>query len=364
MTTIDTIDSLDTLPLSQKMEIWQKLFASVMTDKDNLDGPTRLRLSQTGQCQRRLHYIHSRETPSDPTNLTRRHKLAMGHALEVLAILAFKSYGWETRHTCVDDGGQITLEMQIPGLDDPVQGHPDGICRHENFTENAWIPLECKSTSEFRAAMFEELGIAKVEPSYIMQIAMYGRLMFERGIVDHADRGVFAFISREGGTSAAPRAHKVEPQPQRPGRPAPGPRLPPHRRGPAPRPALRRPKRGTLLLLPLQENMLVRPPPRRAPAHSPGRRHPLDHDQETFEAAAQWLQAKQALDQAKIVLESKLIANANAPISAAGVKAEYFRPSDARSYDMHELGGYLTGEILRRHQNANADKRVFWVHPL
>ena len=198
MTTIDTIDSLDTLPLSQKMEIWQKLFASVMTDKDNLDGPTRLRLSQTGQCQRRLHYIHSRETPSDPTNLTRRHKLAMGHALEVLAILAFKSYGWETRHTCVDDGGQITLEMQIPGLDDPVQGHPDGICRHENFTENAWIPLECKSTSEFRAAMFEELGIAKVEPSYIMQIAMYGRLMFERGIVDHADRGVFAFISREG----------------------------------------------------------------------------------------------------------------------------------------------------------------------
>ena len=34
-----TIDSLDTLPLSQKMEIWQKLFASVMTDKDNPDGP-------------------------------------------------------------------------------------------------------------------------------------------------------------------------------------------------------------------------------------------------------------------------------------------------------------------------------------
>ena len=66
----------------------------------------------------------------------------MGHVLEVLAILAFKSYGWETRHTCVDDGGQITLEMQIPCLDDPVQGHPDGICRHENFTENAWIPLE------------------------------------------------------------------------------------------------------------------------------------------------------------------------------------------------------------------------------
>ena len=110
--------------------------------------------------------------------------------------------------------------------------------------------------------------------------------------------------------------------------------------------------------------MLVRPPPRRAPAHSSGRRHPLDHDQETFEAAAQWLQAKQALDQAKIVLESKLIANANAPISAAGVKAEYFRPSDARGYDMHELGRYLTGEILRRHQNANADKRVLWVHPL
>ena len=89
---------------------------------------------------------------------------------------------------------------------------------------------------------------------------------------------------------------------------------------------------------------------------------PPDHDQETFEAAAQCLQAKQALDQAKIVLESKLIANA--PISAADVKAEYFRPSDARGYDMHEFGRYLTGEILRRHQNANADKRVFWVHPL
>ena len=345
------------------MEIWQKLFASVMTDKDNLDGPARLRLSQTGQCQRRLHYINSRETPSDPTNLTRRHKLAMGHALEVLAILAFKSYGWETRHTCVDDGGQITLEMQIPGLDDPVQGHPDGICRHENFTENAWIPLECNSTSEFRAAMFEELGIAKVEPSYIMQIAMYGRLMFERGIVDHADRGVFAFISREGrllpperikwnpnlsdrGVLRLAHALHTNNEDQPPDRPYDDPNEEPCSYCP-----FRKICWSDLLLDELQP--ILR-----------GAAIPLDHDQETFEAAAQWLQAKQALDQAKVVLESKLIANANAPISAAGVNAEYFRPSDARGYDMHEIGRYLTGEILRRHQNAYADKRVFWVHPL
>ena len=56
--------------------------------------------------------------------------------------------------------------------------------------------------------------------------------------------------------------------------PAPGPRRTHQQRGPAPRPALRRPKQGPLLLLPLPEDMLVRPPPRRAPTPSPGRRHP------------------------------------------------------------------------------------------
>ena len=358
-----TLDALDELSLPQKMELWQKLFAQTIINKEALDGPARLRLSQTGQCQRKLHYIHSRETPTEPTTLTRLNKLAMGHALEVLAILAFKSYGWETQHTCIEEGGQITLEIQVPGLEDPVTGHPDGICRHEIYTESEWIPFECKSTSEFRANLFEELGIAKVEPSYIMQIAMYGRLMFERGIVDHAGCDVFAFISREGRLLPPERikwnpnlsdrgvlrlAHAVHTtnEGQPPDRPYDDPNEEPCSYCP-----FRKICWSDRLLDELQP--IVR-----------GAATPLDHDQETFEAAAQWLQAKQALDQAKAVLESKLIANANAPISAAGVKAEYFRPSDARSYDMHELGGYLTGEILRRHQNANADKRVFWVHPL
>ena len=211
MTTIDTIDSLDTLPLSQKMEIWQKLFASVMTDKDNLDGPARLRLSQTGQCQRRLHYIHSRETPSDPTNLTRRHKLAMGHALEVLAILAFKSYGWETRHTCVDDGGQITLEMQIPGLDDPVQGPPR---RH--------LPPR-------------ELHRERMDPPGVQEHIRVPR-RHVRGARHHKGRTLLHNAdSHVRPTHVRMRHHR----PRRPGRPAPGPRRPHHQRGPAPRPALR-----------------------------------------------------------------------------------------------------------------------------
>ena len=358
-----TLSSLEDLPLSQKMELWQKLFAQTIINKDTLDGPARLRLSQTGQCQRKLHYIHSKETPTEATTPTRQHKLAMGHALEVLAILAFKSYGWETMHTCIDEGGQITLEMPIPGLDDPVLGHPDGICRHEIYTQNQWIPLECKSTSEFRANLFEQNGIAKVEPSYVMQIAMYGRLLYDLGHVAHPDRGVFALISREGRLLPAERL-KWNPNLS---------------------------DRGILRLASAVASVEAGEPPDRPfddPNEEPcsycqfrglcwsdrileelqpivrGAPTFLDDDPETAHYAAQWLTAKRSLDEAKQFLETKLVANNNTPISASGVKAEYFRPSDARIYDMHELGRYLTGELLRRHTNPNAEKRVFWVHPL
>ena len=357
-----TLAALDQLSLSQKMELWQKLFAQTIINKDALDGPARLRLSQTGDCQRKLHYIQSRETPTEATNLSRQHKLAMGHALEVLAILAFKSYGWETQHTCVDEGGQITLEIKIPGLEKPVDGHPDGICRHEKYTDNEWIPFECKSTSEERASMFEELGIGKVQPSYVMQIAMYGRLLYERGLVAHPDRGVFSIISREG-RLLPPERLKWNPNLSERGvlrlasavaTAEEG--IPPERpyNDPNAEPCSNCQFRG----LCWSDRILdeLQPITRGAPT-------PFDHDPETAHYAAQWLTAKSQLDEAKAFLETKIIENGNIPISASGVKAEYFRPSDARIYDMHELGRYLTGEILRRHQNPKAEKRVFWVHP-
>ena len=344
------------------MTLWQREFAR-LAQTNNIDGPGYLRLSQSGQCIRRLYYTHRGEIPSNPTHASRRNQMTMGHALEVLAIIDFKNHGWETRHTCLDDGGQLTVEVTVPGLERPVQGHPDGTCRHKNFTENKWVPLEVKSMSEFRAEQVAELGLIKVEPSYLMQIAMYAPPLYEMGIVDYIDRGVFNLIDR----SAQP--------------------MPPEFLRWKPELATRGINRLAQVVAAAKEDT----PPERPytdPAGKPcsycpflktcwgdqfagelmpivrGQPTPLDHDPDTVQAANDWAYSKQLMDQSKAVLERKLAENGNIPIAAAGVKAEYFRPNEANNFDMYEIGRYLTGELMRKNQNPNRPNRVFWVHHL
>ena len=344
------------------MTLWQREFGK-LANQNNLDGPGYLRLSQSGQCIRRLYYTHLGEIPSNPTHSSRRNQLTMGHALEVLAIIDFKNHGWETRHTCLDDGGQLTVEVAIPGLDRPVTGHPDGTCRHEEFTNNKWVPLEVKSMSEFRAEQVAAIGLIKVEPSYLMQIAMYAPPLYQQGLVDYTDRGVFNLITR----AAQP--------------------MPPEFLRWKPDLSQRGINRLALVVTAVDDGT----PPERPysdPTESPcsycpfqktcwgdefagelmpitrGQPTDLDHDPDAVQAAQDWAYAKELMDSAKAVLEAKLTANNNAPIAAAGVKAEFFRPNESNNFDMYALGRYLTGEILRNNQNPNKRNRVFWVHHL
>ena len=346
---------------SNTREKWQQALAADIENRE--DGQPHLRLSQSGHCIRKLHYIAAGEPPSDPSDPTRNNRFILGHALEVLALLALRDHGWETRLTCLDEDGQLTIETKIEGRETPVPGHPDGICRHPILTNNQWVILECKSMSEHRASQVEEIGLGKVEPSYIMQAAMYAGVLFDMEIVEHYDRGVFAIITREGRFLPPEMVRWPENLSERG-----------HRR-------------MSQAVFSAQENQ---PPERPYDEHSPnppcnmcfyqslcwadrtdaalqpiisGQATPLDHDPDAAEAARTWREAKQAMDAAKAVLQRKLNDNGDIPISAEGVKAEYFRRSGDENYDMREIGRYLTGDILRKNRNAKGQERILWIHP-
>ena len=342
------------------MALWQKEFAKLAME-NTLDGPGYLRLSQSGQCIRRLYYIHGGEVPSNPTHSTRRNQLTLGHALEVLAILDFKNHGWETRHTAIDEGGQLTVEVAIPGLDRPVQGHPDGACRHENFTNNRWVPLEIKSMSEFRGEQVAEIGLIRVEPSYLMQIAMYAPLLQQQGVVDIADRGVFNLITRDA-RPMPPEFVRWKPDLVQRGINRLAQVVRAADEGRPPERPYDNPHEQPCSYCPFQKLCWGEEFARELMPIIRGQPTDLDHDPDAVQAAQDWAYAKQLMDQSKATLEAKLAQNGNIPIAAAGVKAEYFRPNEANNFDMYEIGRYLTGEILRKHQNPNRPNRVFWVH--
>lgn len=343
-------------------EFWQKAFAADVADRQ-ANHRMYLRLSQSGQCIRRLYYIEAGETPTDPPGTTVKNQLALGHALEVLALLDLQAHGWQTKHTCLEQGGQLELELAIEGRDRPVAGHPDGICMHPEHTQGHWIPLECKSMADWRAAKVESKGIAKVEPSYVMQIAMYGQLMYERGIVDYPDRGVFTLISRNG-RFLPPERLKWPANLHQKGRDRLADAAARAQAGdPPPRPYDENSEDPPCPFCPFKtlcwsdvEDESLKPIIR-------GQSTPMDHDPQLVQAMTDWQQAKQDMETAKAFIGQRLSDNADVPITAAGVKAEYFRPSESNSYDMYELGRYLTGDLLRHHRLANAKDRVLWIHP-
>ena len=357
-----TTDPATTDPaITDPTERWQKAFATDLTTRE-AERSMHLRLSQTGQCIRRLYYIAAGEEPTDPPGPTVKNQLAMGHALEVLALMDFKEHGWQTRRTCLDEGGQLTLKVNIDGLQDPILGHPDGACMHEQHTQGLWLPLECKSMADWRASKVETNGIARVEPSYIMQIAMYARPMYDLGMVDHPDRGVMTLISRNGRFLPPERIKWPETLYQKGlDRMA---------------DAVRRATDEDPPDRPYDENS-VDPPCPFCPFKTVcwadqdddtlkpivrGQATPMDHDPELVQAMTDWHGAKQVNDATKAIISQRLTDNDDIPITAAGIKAEYFRPSESAGYDMYELGRHLTGDLMRRHRLPGPKDRVLWVH--
>ena len=124
--------------------------------------------------------------------------MALGHMAEVLIVRELERNGWETRHTVLSEEGQLALELEIPGAGEMIKGHPDGICRHPQFTRNMWVTLECKSMSPERAEEVQREGITKVYPGHLTQISLYGRRLKEMNLVSHAERGIFGMMDREG----------------------------------------------------------------------------------------------------------------------------------------------------------------------
>ena len=134
--------------------------------------------------------------------------MAMGHMAEVLIIRNLQQAGWETDHTVLTPTGQLELNMQLQtNLGNTIHftGHPDGICRHPHFTSNMWVTLECKSMSQDMGVLAEEHGIAVTYPKYIVQIGLYGRILYQEGLVSHPHRGVFGLMDRDGAPLAPQR---------------------------------------------------------------------------------------------------------------------------------------------------------------
>ena len=89
-------------------------------------------------------------------------------------------------------------KLEIPGAGATIKGHPDGTCRHPDFTKDQWVTLECKSMGMDQALDVEESGVAAVYPAYVAQISLYSRKLHEMKLVAHPERGIFAMMDRDG----------------------------------------------------------------------------------------------------------------------------------------------------------------------
>ena len=146
-----------------------------------------------GRRLRAQTYAGMGERESDPADAH-----GENHMAEVLIVRDMHKNGWETAHTVLSPGGQLELEVELPGASRTARGHPDGACRHPEFTKDKWVTMECKSMSVHKGLEVQDNGVAEVYPHYIGQISIYGLRLFEMGLVSHPERGVFAMMDRDG----------------------------------------------------------------------------------------------------------------------------------------------------------------------
>ena len=333
---------------------WQPL-ASEYLDREQ---PPHLRMSSAGRCPRALAYAATHLEESDPPDEHSLNRMAMGHMAELLIVRGMHRRGWETGHTVLSGSGQLELEVEVPNTGMVMRGHPDGICRHPEFTRNHWVTLECKSMSIEKGREVERQGVAPTYPHYMFQISMYGRRMHEMELVSHPERGVFAMMDRDGrplppervtwdtglvdgklaeltGVVKAAEAGEV------PERPYPQSSSEcqycsyhtlcwgeaPQRDGDNPKPLI------------VSENPEVRA------------------------AAERWAEFKPRVDTARDFLQAESNSNDRADIMAAGVIGGYFEPRELPSYDAATLERLVPADILKKCLSRNQRQRPapFWV---
>ncbi len=140
--------------------MWQRL---AREDFERIQ-PTTLRFSGASRCVREQTYNAMGMERSDPPVGQELNRILLGHPAEILIVMTLEKAGWETRHTVLSEDGQLEVSTTLPESGKVVSGHPDGICRHPDFTRNMWVTLECKSMSVERADEVLRDGVAAVYP--------------------------------------------------------------------------------------------------------------------------------------------------------------------------------------------------------
>ena len=335
---------------------WQ---TQVADDLDRVQTP-RTRISSAGKCIRRLAYAHTGTTESNPPDQQALNRMAMGHMAEVLIIRNMHEAGWKTDHTVLSPTGQLELNMEIEthnGTTLTFTGHPDGICSHEKFTNNMLVPLECKSMSEDRGQLTEEHGIAVTYPDYIVQIGLYGRILFQEKLVDHPTRGVFGLMDREGTPMAPQRvpwkddvidtaidkivdAISMTENGELPDRPY-------------------EVSSFECRYCPYHNLCWGEPPPPERDARKKERLTP--EDPTVVQAIKDWAQMEPRLTEIKGILESASREADNADLNFEGVTAGYFIPNEPASYNPNRLKDLVPQDILQKAKLPKASRPRFWI---
>lgn len=157
--------------------------------------PIPIRMSGAGYCPRRQAYRSWEYEESDPPDRRSRNVMALGDAAEDILIRNMVEDGWEVRHTRAVPGSQ---QLSVGNVDPPMTGHPDGICRHPEFTAGRWMTLECKSTGTERLEQVGLNGLLAVYPEYVAQACFYARILFNLEMVAEPRAAIFAMMDREG----------------------------------------------------------------------------------------------------------------------------------------------------------------------
>lgn len=334
---------------------WQLLATQEITKPPS---PVRLRVSSSGQCERALVYVAQGLPETDPPDQAARNRMALGHMAEILIILHLHQEGWETKYTVVD-GGQLTVEVPIPGTGLVLRGHPDGLCRHSDYTRGHWVTLECKSMSSAMAGRVTAEGVAQVYPKYINQISLYALKLHQKKLVSHAHKGVFAMMDRNGDPMPPERTTWAEDHAQ---------------------------KTIDGLRLALQRAEANAIPPRPYPPDSFDCRYCNYHtlcrgprtlqeepdgpyktgtqaaDEDILEAARTWLSMDPELKRVKRILQDASDDQGKLDIFAGEVTAGYFQPRQPPAYDPALLLQKVPADILRQCLSPFQDKREgFWI---
>ena len=332
---------------------WQPI-ASKDLDREQ---PPHLRISSAGKCPRALGYAALHTPESNPPGQQAQNRMAMGHMAEVLILKDMERNGWETKYTVLSEEGQLELELEIPGTNETIKGHPDGVCRHEGFTNNYWVTLECKSMSVDKATEVQKDRIVKVYPGYLTQISLYSRRLKELEKVSHGERGIFAMMDREGYILPQERAvWEPEEIDQTLSRLA---------------DVVNLAQSGEVMDRPYPQSSTEcrycnyhnecwgTDPDQEAPA---GKQTVTSEQKEVVDAARTWRDMKPQVDKARDMLQALSNSNGQADVLVDGIIGGYFQPKSERVYDPEALERAVPADILEKCRiNLREKPPAFWV---